>query len=71
MTPTAPTSTRVSSSSSTLALGGLIGTMIVMRAADYNANIEKLEGWAAHHWNMASVLPAAHPYKAAPPMKAR
>jgi hypothetical protein len=68
-TPAAPTSTRVSSSDTTVAMGGFLTSLIVMRANDYDANIQKLEGWEAHRWGISSVLPAGHPYKSAPPTK--
>lgn len=29
--------------------------------------IDKLFGWAAHYWGLASELPGGHPYKSAPP----
>lgn len=45
--------------------GGLLGEMIVL--AGYWDPFE-LDGYLAHKWNLASNLPAAHPYKAAPPI---
>jgi hypothetical protein len=31
--------------------------------------IRKLEGYAAHKWNLATLLPSGHPYKLGPPVK--
>jgi hypothetical protein len=48
---------------------GKIAAIVICRKADYDANIERLEGWAAHCWSQQALLPIGHPYKNAPPVK--
>jgi hypothetical protein len=47
---------------------GSIAALVLCRKAAYDANIERLEGWAAHNWGQQALLPTGHPYKNAPPM---
>lgn len=49
------------------AFNGLIGEIIVMPVSD-DATTLKVEGYLAHKWGIEGSLPAAHPYKAAPPV---
>lgn len=56
--------------------GGLIGVsvpqdlaeVIVVPAALSDDDRQKLEGYLAHKWALADLLPDDHPYKAAPPV---
>ena len=56
--------------------GGIIGVsvpqdlaeLVVVPAALTDDDRQKLEGYLAHKWALADLLPADHPYKAAPPV---
>jgi hypothetical protein len=51
---------------------GIIGhyyQLIIAPGDVLAANAERLEGWVAHKYGQASLLPANHPYKNAPPTK--
>jgi hypothetical protein len=41
--------------------------VILLSGSPSTLIFQKLEGWAAHKYGVASKLPAGHPYKAAPP----
>lgn len=46
---------------------GSVGMAISTLSAAPPEDIDRLFGYAAHRWNLASVLPSAHPYKSSPP----
>ncbi|MGK0307664.1 MAG: hypothetical protein ACI8RP_000619, partial [Urechidicola sp.] len=46
----------------TLFFGGHISELVVIESVD-PATIEKIEGYLAHKWGLASKLPSSHPYK--------
>lgn len=49
---------------------GDFGEQIYLSYDPVQADREKIEGYAAHRWGMASVLPVAHPYKSSAPANA-
>lgn len=45
-----------------------VGHQVILMTSDPGlANMERLEGWAAHKYAITSKLPALHPYKNSPP----
>ena len=50
-----------------LGLRGRIGEFVVSSGTQSSDAMEKTEGYLAHRWNLASVLPSNHPYKNAAP----
>lgn len=44
------------------------GRLAEMVVATDMADVEKIEGYIAHKWGLASLLPAGHPYKEVPPL---
>ena len=42
--------------------------LFMVGKTDISADAQKLIGWAAHKYNLTSVLPADHPYKTEPPL---
>jgi hypothetical protein len=44
------------------------GEVIIWKRALTSGEMAKTEGYLAHKWGIAAKLPAAHPYKAAPPL---
>lgn len=52
---------------STYALGGMIGEIVIVDAALSQSDREKLEGYLAHKWGLTAGLDAAHPYKSSAP----
>lgn len=49
-------------------LVGDLGEVIITRTALSAAERQRLEGYTAHKWGLAHLLPGAHPYKSAPPV---
>lgn len=45
----------------------LMGEFIIMESSASTDDRQKLEGYLAHKWGLASSLPASHPYKSAAP----
>lgn len=50
-----------------LSPSGRIGEVIIASGVAVNADREKTEGYLAHHWGLANLLPAGHPHKEAYP----
>jgi hypothetical protein len=48
-------------------LAGDLGEVALFRQALSNEDRQRLEGYLSHRWNLASSLPASHPYRSAPP----
>ena len=48
-------------------LAGKIAEILIFNAVLSTPDRQKVEGYLAHRWGIASVLPSGHPYKAAPP----
>lgn len=48
---------------------GQLAEVVFTSDAISNSNREKLEGYLAHKWGTAGLLPSSHPYKSAPPTK--
>ena len=46
-----------------------VAAVVVSNSTLSDADMEKLEGWAAHKYGLTVVLPTAHPYKTAAPIK--
>lgn len=46
---------------------GVVSEIVVVSGDSTLDSRQKLEGYAAHKWGLASNLPSDHPYKAAPP----
>ncbi len=44
-----------------------MGEVVIINGVVTTENRQKLEGYLAHKWSLASTLPAIHPYKVAPP----
>jgi PKD domain len=44
-----------------------MGEVVIINGVVTAANRQRLEGYLSHKWSLASTLPAAHPYKVAPP----
>lgn len=49
------------------AVGKKIGCFIAISAATAAEDRQRIEGYLAHKWGLTANLPAAHPYKVAPP----
>ncbi|MFT4040917.1 MAG: hypothetical protein QM692_22230 [Thermomicrobiales bacterium] len=49
-------------------LSGDLGELIITRTALSAAERQRLEGYTAHKWGLAALLPPAHPFRAAPPV---
>jgi subtilisin-like proprotein convertase family protein len=49
---------------------GDIGEIVVVHAALGAADREKLEGYLAHRWGLATSLPTSHPFRTTPPTEA-
>ena len=50
-------------------LDGEIGEFIIINALDTLADRERMEGYLAHKWDLASALPSSHPYKTNAPQQ--
>ena len=47
---------------------GIMRQIIIMSSVPSLTDIQKLEGWAAHHYGLTANLPIDHPYKTAVPV---
>lgn len=53
--------------SSTFSLDGHVGEVILYGSALSEADRQKVEGYLAHKWGLAAILPVDHPYKSEAP----
>jgi len=63
----APTTTLRIGDANGTTLAGEIAELLILQGTVTTGQREKLEGYLAHKWGLASLLPGGHPYKSSPP----